>query len=96
MEEEERKEFLGISLGSLLANWGIIIVLFGFYLALRNFLFTFLPFAGTFLIILALIVNGVKGLGVKWRKINFFFHLFFLSVALFLILLLLSGKNTLR
>ena len=89
MEEEERKEFLGISLGSLLANWGMIIVLFGFYLTLRNFLFVFLPIVGTFLIVLALIVNGVMGLGVKWRKINFFFHLFFLAVAIFLVLILL-------
>jgi len=84
VDKEESREFWGVNLPSLLANGGMLLNIGGFYFSLLNGKLSFLPFLGSLGIICGLYLNIRKGLSLKWRRINFFFHLFFLLISFFL------------
>jgi uncharacterized membrane protein (UPF0136 family) len=80
----EKKEFWGFTPPSILAFMGTVLAAAGALIWLRQTWGVVLGVVGLCLIGAAIRLNWMKGLDVRWRKVNFVLHivLFILSIAL--------------
>ena len=86
----ERAELLGTTPASLLATFGIVVsVLSALYVPYMWLSFC-ISLLGIGAIILALWIDWRKGLDVKWRKVNFVLHAFFLLVSVLIVIIRLN------
>jgi hypothetical protein len=79
----EKKELWGITLPSILACCGSILAVAGARIWLAHAWGFVLGIIGLCFVGLALRLNWIKGLNVRWRKANFVLHivLLFLSIV---------------
>ena len=95
-KRKERAEYWGTTPPSMLATGGFIVaVISAFYVSL-NWLATTICILAIIAIVVALLLDWRQGFDVKWRKANFFFHVFFLLASVLSILVRLYIGHALK
>ena len=93
IKKEERREFWGTSLPSLLACSGFFLGITGALLSVLHMAFISFCILGIAMDAIAIRMNLKKDLSIKWRKVNMAFHIIFLIAIIAALITVLWMKN---